>query len=101
MTTVRSGPRSFPALQLKYGYQPFTEDPYGCFPPLSLKRLSRNPFMRYHPYHSSTPELAGLLEWCPDHKVQPDAGKPSDGLYPLRLPWEETPPPPRWAREQD
>lgn len=56
--------------------------------------------MRYHPYHSSTPELTGLLEWCPDHKVQPDAGKPSDGLYPLRLPWEETPPP-RWGREQD
>ncbi|GHJ84673.1 hypothetical protein NliqN6_1075 [Naganishia liquefaciens] len=88
--------------ELKYGYQPFTEDPYGCFPPLSLKRLSRNPFMRYHPYHSSTPELAGLLEWCPDHKIQPEAGKPSlDGLYPLRLPWEETPPPPRWEREQD
>jgi hypothetical protein len=85
--------------QLKYGYQPFTEDPYGCFPPLSLKRVARNPFMRYHPYHTSSPEIAGLLEWCPKHKVQPESGK-NQGLYPLNLPWEAKPPK-RWGREQD
>lgn len=58
--------------------------------------------MRYHPYHSSAPEIVGLLEWCPDHKIQPDSmiGNKPDGLYPLPLPWEETPPP-RWGREQD
>lgn len=51
--------------QLNYGYTPFTRDPYGCLPPLSLKRLARNPFARYHPYHASAPELSALLEFCP------------------------------------
>jgi len=52
-------------MQLKNGYAPFLFSPSGCRPPLSRKRADRNPFSRYPPYHSSTPELAALLEWCP------------------------------------
>lgn len=50
--------------QLKYGFTPFLSSPSGCHPPLSYKRLRRNPYSRYHPYHSSCPELVDLLEWC-------------------------------------
>ena len=47
-------------------YRPFSVDPYGCFPPLSTKRLQRNPFRRSHGYgHSSScPALTYLLHHC-------------------------------------
>ena len=25
----------------------------------------RNPYSRFHPYHTSCPELSDLFEWCP------------------------------------
>ena len=60
-------------------YQPFSVDPYGCFPPLSIKRLQRNPFRRSHGYgHSSScPELAPLLHHCGPSKYDGPA-----------LPWQ-------------
>ncbi|KAH9839441.1 uncharacterized protein C8Q71DRAFT_749535 [Rhodofomes roseus] len=47
------------------GYLPYTVDTYGCHDMLLSKRRSRNPFIRFHSYHSSSPELAPLLNWCP------------------------------------
>lgn len=81
-----------------YGYQPFSEDLYGCFPPLSIKRISRNPFSRYHPYYTSSPELAGLMDWCPVHKAH--AQGVEKGIYPGKVPWE-APGGLSWSREQD
>jgi hypothetical protein len=92
------------SFQSTYGYQPFSEDLYGCFPPLSLKKTSRNPFARYHPYHTSSPEIAGLLEWCPVHKAhaQGPEGQKGGGVYPHVLPWKTTEPAESsWSREQD
>jgi len=48
------------------GYLPYTHDKYGCHSMLLTKRRQRNPHSRFHPYHISSPELAPLLEWCPD-----------------------------------
>jgi hypothetical protein len=75
--------------QLKYGFTPFLSSPSGCHPPLSTKKLLRNPFTRYHPYHTSNPELAGLFEWCPLPKE--DVGENGEGMdvYPGVLPWRE------------
>jgi len=42
----------------------FAKDPYGCSPPLSTKRASRNPFEDSHEYAEKCPELADLLKWC-------------------------------------
>lgn len=95
---------TFAPLQYTYGYQPFSEDLYGCFAPLSIKKTSRNPFARYHPYHSSCPEMAGLLEWCPIHKAhsQSPEGHAGGGVYPHDLPWVTTAlADVRWSREQD
>jgi len=61
------------------GYVPYSQDLYGCRAPLSTKRMMRNVFRRFHPYHSSAPELAGLLDWCPVR---------GDGVFPGVLPWE-------------
>lgn len=73
--------------QLKYGFTPFLSSPSGCHPPLSIKRQLRNPFTRYHPYHTSSPELHDLLEWCPPPRenVGPD-GEGMD-VFPGQLPW--------------
>ncbi|KAG6370959.1 hypothetical protein JVT61DRAFT_10671 [Boletus reticuloceps] len=65
--------------ELKNGYHPYTLDIYGCHDFLASKRRGRNPFLRFHPYHASAPELRGLLEWCPD---DPKA------IYQGPLPWE-------------
>ncbi|KZV71154.1 hypothetical protein PENSPDRAFT_752015 [Peniophora sp. CONT] len=64
--------------ELENSFRPFTTDLYGCWGPLTAKRLSRNPHLRAHPYHASAPEIAKLIEWCP-----------SDGtaVYPGPLPW--------------
>ncbi|KZT24184.1 hypothetical protein NEOLEDRAFT_1067761 [Neolentinus lepideus HHB14362 ss-1] len=45
---------------------PYRKDLYGCHPPLSTKRRNRNPFYRYHSYYISAPELAGLMDYCPE-----------------------------------
>ena len=66
--------------ELANSYRPFVLDPYGCAPPLSTKRLQRNPFRRSHGYgHSSScPELAQLLHHCGPAQYTA-----------TRLPWEE------------
>ncbi|KAJ8521192.1 hypothetical protein ONZ45_g2079 [Pleurotus djamor] len=62
----------------KNGYLPYSQDLYGCHSYLLSKRRQRNPFLRFHPYHSSAPELADLLDWCPDAPVMTFSGS---------LPW--------------
>ncbi|KAI9572340.1 hypothetical protein HD554DRAFT_1672370 [Boletus coccyginus] len=64
--------------ELKNGYQPYTLDVYGCHDVLVSKRRGRNPFIRFHSYHASAPELRGLLEWCPDDPKE---------IYQGPLPW--------------
>ncbi|KDN45066.1 hypothetical protein K437DRAFT_256721 [Tilletiaria anomala UBC 951] len=64
------------------GYKLFERDMYGCHGELLAKRKSRNPARRFHPYFSSAPEIAGLLNWCP-----PD-GVGLQGTYPKSLPWD-------------
>ncbi|KAK4050823.1 hypothetical protein OIV83_003245 [Microbotryomycetes sp. JL201] len=49
----------------KYGLEPWIKDLYGCHAGLLQKRRKRNLYRRFHPYHSSAPELSGLLEYCP------------------------------------
>ncbi|KAG1809466.1 hypothetical protein EV424DRAFT_1422997 [Suillus variegatus] len=65
--------------EVKNGYAPYQLDLYGCHDFLLAKRRARNPFLRFHSYHASAPELRGLLEWCPD-----DAGM----VYNGPLPWD-------------
>jgi len=43
---------------------PFEKDPYGCRPPLSDKRDSRNPFNRVQSYPRGCPELGALMSYC-------------------------------------
>ena len=70
-------------LQKLNGYLPYTVDTYGCHDLLLSKRRSRNPFIRFHSYYSSSPELMRLLNWCPG---------PTDGgqtaVYGGPLPWD-------------
>ena len=42
----------------------FRADPYGCKPPLSTKKIERNPFHQVHSYESACPEMAGLFRAC-------------------------------------
>lgn len=49
---------------------------------LKEKRKKRNPTRRFHPYFSSAPELADLLDWCPAD----NSGL--QGIYPETLPWD-------------
>lgn len=71
------------ARQRQNGYLPYLQDVYGCHDFLLSKRRSRNPFNRFHPYFTSSPELVGLFNWCPG---------PSEGgqtaLYMGPLPWD-------------
>ncbi|TFY71617.1 hypothetical protein EVG20_g1394 [Dentipellis fragilis] len=60
-------------------YLPYTDDLYGCRPPLSTKRRSRNPHLRVHAYHRSAPELRNLFEWCPSSTVS---------IFRGPLPWD-------------
>lgn len=74
--------------ELKYGYTPFLSSPSGCHPPLSIKRVNRNPFFRYHPYHTSCPEMVELLEWCPARRD--DVAEASEmQVFEGRVPWRE------------
>ncbi|KAL0956222.1 hypothetical protein HGRIS_002378 [Hohenbuehelia grisea] len=61
----------------KNGFLPYTSDYYGCHSFLLAKRRQRNPFRRYHPYHTSAAELKTLFDWCPDQNK----------LFTGRLPW--------------
>ena len=63
-------------------YNLFDKDMYGCHGRLRDKRIERNPTRRFHPYMSSAPEIADLLNWCP----APNSGL--QGLYPENLPWD-------------
>jgi len=65
------------------GYLPYTLDIYGCHSVLRNKRKQRNPYSRFHPYYTSSPELAGLLDWCPG---DPDGRE--DVLFKGPLPWD-------------
>ncbi|SCV71690.1 BQ2448_3278 [Microbotryum intermedium] len=60
------------------GLEPFIKDSYACKGVLLAKRRKRNPYRRFHPYHSSVPELAPLFEYCPR----------GNALYSGRLPWD-------------
>jgi hypothetical protein len=65
--------------EVKNGYTPYKLDLYGCHDFLLAKRRARNPFLRFHSYHTSAPELRGLLEWCPDDAML---------VYDGPLPWD-------------
>ncbi|THH18166.1 hypothetical protein EW146_g2772 [Bondarzewia mesenterica] len=65
--------------QEAYEGEPYSADLYGCHQPLSTKRASRNPHGRIHAYHTSAPELRGLLEWCPASRASVFTGA---------LPWD-------------
>ncbi|KAH9858594.1 hypothetical protein C2E23DRAFT_799272, partial [Lenzites betulinus] len=69
--------------ELQNGYLPYTEDVYGCHGTLLAKRRARNPFLRFHSYYSSAPELGGLLNWCPS-RAQGGQTAP----FPGPLPWD-------------
>lgn len=64
------------------GYTLFERDMYGCHGKLREKRLERNPTRRFHPYFSSAPEIADILNWCPADQSG------LQGVYPLSLPWD-------------
>jgi hypothetical protein len=76
--------------ELKYGYTPFLSSPSGCHPPLSIKRVNRNPFFRYHPYHTSCPEMAELFEWCPPQRGQVFEVAEMQ-VFEGHVPWRDTP----------
>ncbi|PWZ03183.1 hypothetical protein BCV70DRAFT_12886 [Testicularia cyperi] len=63
-------------------YALFDKDLYGCHGKLLFKRVQRNPTRRFHPYMSSAPEIADLLNWCPAD----NSGL--QGVYPHSLPWD-------------
>ncbi|KAF7790360.1 hypothetical protein EIP86_001315 [Pleurotus ostreatoroseus] len=67
----------------KNGYIPYTLDTYGCHDMLAEKRRSRNPFIRFHPYFTSSPDLAPLLNYCPNEVH----GGPTT-IYDGPLPWD-------------
>lgn len=69
--------------QRQNGYLPYTADLYGCHSVLLAKRQKRNPFSRFHSYHTSAPDIGPVLEWCPDAK---DGGKTA--LFRGTLPWD-------------
>lgn len=64
------------------GYSLFERDMYGCHGKLLEKRRSRNPTRRFHPYYTSAPEIADLLNWCPPDEVG------LQGVYPESVPWD-------------
>ncbi|KAF8973186.1 hypothetical protein BDZ97DRAFT_1649296 [Flammula alnicola] len=65
------------------GYIPYTLDIYGCHSVLLDKRRQRNPYSRFHPYYTSCPEIAPLLDWCPG-----DVHGGRDTLFEGELPWD-------------
>lgn len=85
--------------ELKYGYTPFLSSPSGCHPPLSIKRVNRNPFFRYHGYHTSCPEMAELLEWCPPQRGEVAEADQME-VFRGQVPWrDQAQKGSGWARE--
>ncbi|KAF8995472.1 hypothetical protein BDQ17DRAFT_1365658 [Cyathus striatus] len=64
------------------GYLPYSVDLYGCHTVLLAKRRNRNPYSRFHSYYISSPELASLMDWCPD-----DNEGSQSSLFTGTLPW--------------
>ncbi|HVF49719.1 MAG TPA: hypothetical protein VNA19_06515 [Pyrinomonadaceae bacterium] len=64
------------AAERTHALEPFRRDPYAAHAPLAAKREARNPFRRVHPYLSSCPPLARLLQ----HR--------GPQLFEGELPWE-------------
>ncbi|KAK4685370.1 hypothetical protein P7C73_g4778, partial [Tremellales sp. Uapishka_1] len=91
--------------ELKYGFTPFLHSPSGCHPPLSTKRILRNPYARYHPYHASNPELVELFEWCPplsEASLDEQGSLVGYEGYPGSVPWRNgTDGEVMWDRERD
>ncbi|KAI0633746.1 hypothetical protein C8Q77DRAFT_1157910 [Trametes polyzona] len=69
--------------EMQNGYLPYTQDMYGCHGTLLAKRRARNPFLRFHSYFSSAPELGPLFNWCPGRA---EGGQTT--IYPGPLPWD-------------
>ncbi|EGN99619.1 hypothetical protein SERLA73DRAFT_179724 [Serpula lacrymans var. lacrymans S7.3] len=69
--------------EFQNGYMPYTVDTYGCHDYLLQKRRLRNVFARFHSYFSSSPELGGLLSWCPG-----GVGESMTKIYEGPLPWD-------------
>ncbi|KAH7098402.1 hypothetical protein BKA62DRAFT_713073 [Auriculariales sp. MPI-PUGE-AT-0066] len=67
----------------QFGYKPYSTDLYGCQGQLLEKRRKRNPFHRFHPYYTSSPEISGLLDFCPVPPVRNTRVVVYDG----HLPW--------------
>ncbi|PWN27754.1 hypothetical protein BDZ90DRAFT_232149 [Jaminaea rosea] len=64
------------------GFALFERDMYGCHGRLLSKRRDRNPTRRFHPYYTSAPEIADLLNWCPGDNLG------LQGVYRDSLPWD-------------
>ncbi|EKM60566.1 uncharacterized protein PHACADRAFT_82175 [Phanerochaete carnosa HHB-10118-sp] len=79
LTTAQTGEVS----RRENGFLPYAQDVYGCHDFLLAKRRSRNVANRFHSYFTSSPELAGLFNWCPG----PDEGGQT-ALYAGPLPWD-------------
>jgi hypothetical protein len=94
-------------IQRTNAYLLYQKDVYGCHSKLASKRVTRNPFLKLHPYWASAKELRGLLEWCPDSSLQKpeprswwnffgsesgqgdgDRSSGWDLIYRGRLPWD-------------
>ena len=71
-------------LQQENGYKPYTIDMYGCHSLLMNKRRLRNPFARFHPYYTSSPEIGPLLDWCPGAA---EGGE--NAIFEGPLPWDK------------
>jgi len=69
--------------QREFGYLPYSMDLYGCHSELLAKRRKRNPFIRFHSYYTSSPELWSLIDWCPTASDGAEAG-----LFKGDLPWD-------------
>ncbi|KAF9564768.1 hypothetical protein CPC08DRAFT_705067 [Agrocybe pediades] len=67
------------------GYLPYAKDIYGCHSTLINKRRQRNPFSRFHPYYTSSPQISPLFDWCPG-----DSEGGGDALFKGTLPWDRT-----------
>lgn len=106
--SVRSVLTIYPLSQRVGGLEPWLQDIYGCKGNLIAKRRKRNPYRRFHPYHTScalllfspsltpiparmqpitadsgrrtlaAPELEGLFEYCPL----------DNEVYKGKLPWD-------------
>ncbi|KAI0644516.1 hypothetical protein C8Q79DRAFT_1011555 [Trametes meyenii] len=70
--------------ELQNGFLPYTQDTYGCHGTLLAKRRARNPFLRFHSYYSSSPELGPLLNWCPGRA---EGGQTT--VFTGPLPWDD------------